>query len=59
MIKNRESAFISRKKKKDYLTYLEEQMLVLSSENMSVRSENENLKENIQTLQLENKNINL
>ena len=47
MIKNRESACISRKKKKEYVTNLEDQIKALSSENNLLRNENENLKEKV------------
>ena len=47
MIKNRESACISRKKKKEYVTNLEDQIKALSSENTILRNENENLKEKV------------
>ena len=47
MIKNRESACISRKKKKEYVTNLEDQIKALSSENTLLRNENENLKEKV------------
>ena len=47
MIKNRESACISRKKKKEYVTNLEDQIKALSTENTLLRNENENLKEKV------------
>jgi len=53
MIKNRESACISRKKKKEYVTLLEEQIKALSTENLVLRNENENLKEKVLELQSE------
>ena len=51
MIKNRESASISRMKKKEYLNHLEEQLRILSTENMLLRSENMNMKENIRDME--------
>lgn len=53
MIKNRESACISRKKKKEYVTLLEDQIKALSNENLVLRNENENLKEKVRELQTE------
>merc|ERR1719278_1022322 len=55
MIKNRESACISRKKKKEYVTNLEDQIKALSSENTILRNENENLKEKVRDLEKEKK----
>merc|ERR1719273_427116 len=55
MIKNRESACISRKKKKEYVTNLEDQIKALSSENTILRNENENLKEKVRELEQEKK----
>jgi len=53
MIKNRESACISRKKKKEYVTQLEDQINTLANENLILRNENENLKEKVRELQTE------
>ena len=47
MIKNREAASISRNKKKEYLKHLEEKLSNLSNENIILKKENQNLKENI------------
>ena len=52
MIKNRESACISRKKKKEYVTNLEDQIKALSTENTLLRNENENLKEKVRHFHL-------
>ena len=54
MIKNRESACISRKKKKEYVTNLEDQIKALSTENNLLRNENENLKEKVGNLAFSN-----
>ena len=51
MIKNRESASISRMKKKEYLKHLEEQIKILSTENMILRRENTNMKLKISDLE--------
>ncbi|XP_044258357.1 cyclic AMP-dependent transcription factor ATF-6 alpha [Tribolium madens] len=46
-IKNRESACLSRKKKKDYLTSLENQVKELTTENQQLKLENQQLKERL------------
>ncbi|ENN78620.1 cyclic AMP-dependent transcription factor ATF-6 alpha [Dendroctonus ponderosae] len=46
-IKNRESASISRKKKKDYLNSLEEQVKQLSAKNARLEQENSSLKQRL------------
>lgn len=54
MIKNRESASMSRKKKKDYLLTLEARLNLALSENETLKSENGNLKMQMEGLQCEN-----
>ncbi|XP_017782435.1 PREDICTED: cyclic AMP-dependent transcription factor ATF-6 beta [Nicrophorus vespilloides] len=50
MIKNRESANLSRKKKKEYLTSLEKQVQDLTAENEQLKRENSQLKQRLSGL---------
>lgn len=51
MIKNRESACLSRKKKKDYVTSLEQQITELTDDNKTLRSQNGWLIERVRQLE--------
>ena len=53
MIKNRESACLSRKKKKEYVTTLEDQLNGLVKENRSVKRDNEVLRQRVRDLESE------
>ena len=53
MIKNRESACLSRKKKKEYVTSLEDQLNQLSRKNNQLKQENEQLRVRLRELESE------
>lgn len=54
MIKNRESASLSRKRKKEYMSSLEDRLKQFSDENEKLRQENLNLKRKLSELHSEN-----
>ena len=53
MIKNRESACLSRKKKKEYLTNIEDQLNGLIKENRVLKQDNEVLRQRVRELEAE------
>ncbi|KAL4218737.1 positive regulation of atf6-mediated unfolded protein response [Mactra antiquata] len=57
MIKNRESASLSRKRKKEYMSSLESRLKAFSDENDKLRNENLSLKRKLSELHSENESL--
>lgn len=53
MIKNRESACLSRKRKKEYVTTLEDSLNEAKKENDGLKQENQKLKDKVLVLETE------
>ncbi|XP_076654260.1 bZIP_ATF6 domain-containing protein ATf6 isoform X2 [Halictus rubicundus] len=58
MIKNRESACLSRKKKKEYVSSLEKQICKLQEENKHLKMENTSLKQKLSALETTTSTVN-